>query len=225
MTSAKWIGAGLAVLMLDGCATYKPETISQSALLPYQGRQLTIVTYQKPDFMAMTQTIALTSGMFGAIGGLAGASIAIDNGNKIISDDNISDPSLEIRDKLLPQLRDLLKPSSENALSGDIKATDEAALSKLAGNSGVVFDVQTLGWNFFYIPFSAHYRVVLSLRARLIDAGTGKRIAQAPCTYPSEEKGAPTYDEMLAGNGARLKAMIGTGTDTCLGLMQKALIN
>jgi hypothetical protein len=224
MTYLKWAYALVAVSALGGCATYKPESVSQSALQPYQGERLTVVTYKKADFVAMTQTIAITSGLFGAIGGLAGASVAIDNGNKIVSDDNISDPALEISAKLAPQVRDLLKPSSENPLSSvDTKATDEKAISKLVGNDGVIFDVETLGWQFIYFPFSSHYRVVLSMRARLIDAHNGKRIAQAPCTYASDEKDAPTYDEMLADSGTRLKAMIAAGTDQCLGMMQKPL--
>ena len=63
------------------------------------------------------------------------------------------------------------------------------------------------------------------MRARLIDANTGKRIAQAPCPYASDEDGAPTYDEMLDNQGTRLKQMLSAGADFCYQTIQKSLIN
>jgi hypothetical protein len=65
----------------------------------------------------------------------------------------------------------------------------------------------------------------MAMRARLIDANTGKRIAQAPCAYQSDEEGAPTYDEMVADQGARLKTLPSIGTDVCFGIIQKSLVN
>lgn len=218
--------SALVIFTLCGCVSMKSAPVSQNALIPYQGQKLTIVTYQKSDFVALTQTIALTSGLFGAIGGAIGGSVATDNGNQLVRDDAIPDPALNISAKVRPQVEGLLKPSAENVLSDvNTKLTDEAALSKAAGNSGVVFEVQTVNWGFIYFPFSTHYRATFAMRARLIDANTGKRIAQAPCAYQSDEDGAPTYDEMLADQGARLKAMLSAGTDVCLATIQKSLVN
>jgi hypothetical protein len=125
----------------------KAAPVSESALAPYQGQKLAIVTYQKSDFVAMTQTIALTSGLFGAIGGAIGGSVAIDNGNKLVADDAVPDPAVSISARLLPQVRATLKSSAEETLPGvSTKLIDEATLSKLAGNSGVTFEVQTVNW-------------------------------------------------------------------------------
>jgi hypothetical protein len=215
----------LAALALGGCVSMKSAPISGEALKPYQGQSLTIITYKKSDFVAMTQTIALSSGLFGAIGGLVGGSIAVENGNKLVSDDNIPDPALDISTRLSPDVRDALKPSNEKTLSGtDTKMVDEAALSKLAGNSGLVFDVQTVNWSFIYLPFSTHYRVAMAMRARLIDAGAGKRIAQAPCAYVSDDPNPPTYDEMLDDHGTKLRAMLQTATESCFDTIHKALL-
>jgi hypothetical protein len=222
----KRIICGLAALALSGCISMKAAPVSESALAPYQGQKLTIVTYQKPDFFAMTQTLALSTGLFGALGGIAAASIATDNGNKLVNDDAIPDPTLAVSARLAPQLRELLKPSSEMTFPGlDQKFTDEAALAKVAGNQGIIFEVQTVNWGFIYFPFSTHYRATFAMRARLIDANTGKRIAQAPCAFASDEEGAPTYDEMVADQGGRLKALLSTGTDTCFSTIQKSLVN
>ena len=226
MTNFKRAICVLAALPLCGCVSMKAAPVSQSALSPYQGQTLTVVTYRKSDFVAMTQTLALSAGLFGAVGGLVGGSIATDNGNKLVADDAIPDPALEISAKVRPQIEGLLKPSSENTLTEvDTKLVDEAALSKAAGNRGVVFEVQTINWGFIYMPFSIRYKATMNLRARLIDANTGKRIAQAPCTYASEEDGAPTYDEMVADQGARLKALLSAGTAACLETVQKSLVN
>ena len=215
----------LAALGLCGCVSMRAAPVSESALSPYRGQPLTVVTYRKSDFFAMTQGLAVT-GMFGALGGAIGASIATDNGNKLVNDDSIPDPALDISAKVQPQIRQLLNPSAEKTLSElDTKLTDEASLSKAVGNSGVILDVQTVNWGFIYFPFSSHYRVTLAMRARLIDANTGKRIAQAPCAYASDENGAPTYDEMIDNQGVRLKAMLGAGTENCLAKIQKSLVN
>ncbi|HWM62239.1 MAG TPA: hypothetical protein VNN98_08795, partial [Rhizomicrobium sp.] len=101
---------------------------------------------------------------------------------------------------------------------------DEASLSKDAANKGVVLDIETINWMFVYFPFDwSHYRVTVVARARLIDANTGKRIAQAPCQYQSEEKTPPTYDQMLDNKAALLKSMLEAAADSCADKMAKSL--
>jgi len=63
----------------------------------------------------------------------------------------------------------------------------------------------------------------MGMRARLIDASTGVRIAQAPCAYESNDNDPPTYDEMLENHAARLKSMFLTATNSCSEVLQKAL--
>jgi hypothetical protein len=222
----KIVAICIGAAALSGCVSMKNAPVSIAALKPYQGQNLTIVTYKKSDFVAMTQSLALTSGLFGAVGGLVGGSIAADNGNKLVVDDAIPDPALDISTRLAPEVQAALQPSGVKSLADvDPKMVDEAALSKFVGSSGIVFDVQTVNWQFIYYPFSAHYRVTMAMRARLIDAKTGKRLAQAPCAYFPDEKDPPTYDEMLADHGVKLKAMLQAATETCFDTMHKALLS
>jgi hypothetical protein len=65
---------------------------------------------------------------------------------------------------------------------------------------------------------------MMAMRARLIDAGSGKRIAQAPCEYQTEDKDLPTYDETLADHGAKLEAMLQVATDNCFDTIHKAFM-
>ena len=226
MAYFKYAAAMLAALALCSCANIRSAPTTQSALMPFQNQPLTVITYRKTDFVAMTQTQAISTDLFGAVGAAAAGSIATDNGNTLVGDDAIPDPAESISANLAPLILGALKPSSVRPLSDvDATHTDEAALAKLAGNKGVIFEVQTINWGFMHMPFSARYKIAVTLRARLINASTGKRIAQAPCVYASEDDGAPTYDEMVADQGARLKAMLSAGTDVCSGSIQKLLVN
>ena len=104
------------------------------------------------------------------------------------------------------------------------KLDDEASLSRDAGHKGVVLDVETINWMFIYFPLDwSHYRIMYVARARLIDANTGKRIAQAPCTYKSDDKTPPTYDQMLADKAALLKTMLAAAANSCAEIWRKAL--
>jgi len=127
--------------------------------------------------------------------------------------------------KLTAAVSERLKPSGTARIanrSGNLNRED--ALSRDAGAKGVILDIQTVDWNVIYFPFDwTHYQLRYTARARLIDANTGKRIAQAPCQYKSQDKEPPSYDQMLENKAARLKAMLAAAADTCAGKMAQAL--
>ena len=89
----------------------------------------------------------------------------------------------------------------------------------LASNPGAdyVLDVQTLNWSFAYFPTNwTHYRVMYAARVRLIDATSKAVVAEAGCrSVPSDDKDAPTYDQLLADKAALLKSHLAKAAAAC----------
>jgi hypothetical protein len=210
-----WLASALA---LGGCMSVKPVQAPAEAVDALKGQPLTAVTYVRPDFAAMTYGKA-------AIGGLIGGAVMVSDGNAIVKENEIPDPVLRIEPKLTALVAERLKATGTTKIANRAaKLDDEASLSKDTGNKGVVLDIESINWMFVYFPFDwTHYRVVYTARARLIDAGSGKRIAQAPCEYKSEDKVPPTYDQMLENKAELLKTMLVTAADTCAETMAKTL--
>jgi hypothetical protein len=219
MKIAIWILALLAM----GCADVKPVQAAAETLDVLKGRPLTIVTYTAPDFAAFTAGRA-AFGMFGLIGGLAGAATMQADGNTIVRENAIPDPAIEIAAKLTAHFSEILQPSATARIADRPTKLDSVAnLSRDAGKDQTVLDVKTEGWMFMYLPFSSHYRVIYSGEARLIDAVSAKWVARASCTYRSDEKTPPTYDQLLENKAALLKTMLAAAADTCAGEMAQSL--
>jgi hypothetical protein len=208
----------MAALALGGCASVKPEQAPSEAVDALKGQPLTAVTYTRPDFSAMTYGRA-------AIGGLIGGAVMISEGNAVVKDNDIPDPAVQIAARLTPLVADRVKSSGTVAIAArPAKLDDEVSLSRDAGHKGVLLDVETINWMFVYYPLDwTHYRIMYVGRARLIDANAGKRIAQAPCVYQSDDKTPPTYDQMMADKAALLKNMLAAAADSCVDKMSRTL--
>jgi len=196
----------------------KPVQAPASAVDALQGQNLTSVTYVRPDFAAMTYGKA-------AIGGMFGGALMVSDGNQLVRENGLKDPALTIEPKLTVLVTERLKAAGTTKVADRAaKLDDEASLSKDVGKKGVVLDVETVNWSFVYFPLDwSHYRVIYVARARLIDANTGTRIAQAPCEYKSDDKTPPTYDQMLDNKAALLKDMFAKAADVCAEQMAKSL--
>lgn len=214
----KKIGILLTALTLGGCVSVRSVPTPPGALDSLHGRHLTVVTYQKPDFAAQTYGKAAL--------GLLGAAAMITDGNAIIADNQVPDPALRISTDLASALATDIGASETARLADrNTKGDTEDLLSSDVQHNGVVLDVETINWLFVYYPLDwTHYRILMTARARIIDAQSGKRLAQAPCTYLSDDKSPPTYDELLANHAARLKAMLAAGSQSCLSKMSKDLL-
>lgn len=209
----------VSALALAGCGSIPVVKPAASALDAYHGQKLTVVTYEIPSFVANTAGGAA----FGVIGALA----SISAGEHLVAENHIADPADAMATKLSGDLAQELKPSDVQVVTGVKRSADSPdAVAKLATSGGVVLDVQTLGWMFIYFPLNwGHYTVVYSARARLIDAPTGKLIAQVPCTYNSDsEKTAATYDELTASQAALLKQKLATGGSACTAVVEQNML-
>jgi hypothetical protein len=201
----------------------KPSDDAMSAL---KGTHITVVTYGKSPFTAMTYGKAMLGGLGGAVGGAIGGGIALSEGNKIIRDNDVPDPAVAIAAKLSPLLATRLSASGVDTITDhDPDANSEKVLVGIASGKGAVLDVQTLWWEFIYFPLDwSHYHILYSARARLLDAASGQVIAQAPCKFDTEnDTPRPDYDTMLADKAAKLKAMLAEAETACTASMEKDL--
>jgi hypothetical protein len=219
--------------MLAGCANASQIPASPQALKVLQGQKLTVVTYGLTDFTETTLGKSLVQSVGLALGGAAGgagigaasyASTLGQGSTQGATDNALRDPARDLSTKLLPMIQDKLKSSDTKILSNvAAKDSDPAAVAKLAGNTGTVFDVQTFFWGFKNEPFATHYDIFMDVRARVIDASSKKIIAQAFCGHVSDTKNPPTYDQMFENNAALIRAEMAAGTESCAYILPSAL--
>jgi hypothetical protein len=214
------IAAVAVASSLSGCAGTQPVAISETARTSLQGAPVTIVTHSEPSFVAMT----VGKGAFAMLGALA----AIADGEQLVKDHHIPDPALAVAARMTPVLQQRFKSAGAKSISDpEDKLTTDGALASAAGNQGVVLDIVTTGWGFFYTTKSlGHYAINMNLKARLIDAGSGKVIALSTCVPPDgkqwgEDLPKPTYDEMMADDTALIKSRMLDAANACSILIEK----
>jgi hypothetical protein len=125
---------------------------------------------------------------------------------------------------LTPILSEKLKPSAVNPIANGPGKHTSTMLAALVGKNGLVFDVDGQSESNYFSFDWTHYRVQYYAKARLVDASTGKVVAQAACNIDSNDvMGAPTYGELYADNAALLKSKLQTDADKCVEQMTKIL--
>ena len=89
-----------------------------------------------------------------------------------------------------------------------------------------MLDVRTLVWQMMDFPTDwTHYQVLYTAKARLIDVETRNVVAEAFCKrLPESNAGAPTFDQMLALNAARLKAENAANAKACAELFGREML-
>lgn len=149
----------------------------------------------------------------------------ISAGNEIIRKNDVQDPAIGIRDTLLADFaaRQGLKvvPANGDSLVPAM-ATDVKRIIKANPGADLLLDVQTVNWSFAYFPTDWNsYRVIYSVKVRLIDAKVGKTIAEGFCQrFPEKTADAPSRDQLLADNAARLKETLNVHGGQCLAELQ-----
>lgn len=204
-----WIVPVAAAMLLTGCVSTATRTIDAQALSAVRHQSVVHTARDMPDFGEMTPAKAT----FGVIG----AAMMISEGNKTVMMNQIADPGVAIADALLNAMQ-----SSQGvqvvASPLRIDSEDPARIAELAkGKARYVLDVRTLMWQMMYFPTDwTHYRVMYTAKARLIDVDGKNVVAEAFCKQlPESNAGAPTFDELLALNAARLKATNAANAQAC----------
>jgi hypothetical protein len=145
-------------------------------------------------------------------------------GNDFVKENEISDPTLLLRDRLGAMLQDAyglqVKPV-------DATVTEEKKPAKIAAlhaeDADVVLSVRSLGWNYAYYPTDwNHYWVGYSAEVQLIDAKTGKSLSQANCGANTQANPIkPSLDNLRADRAQLTKDILNGLGWLCVQLLAK----
>ena len=131
--------AALAVTVVALCSggcLAPPIAATADSLRPFQGQTLTVVTYNPHANFVQVRVGGATN--LGAVGFLAGPSTDYGLGKQY----DIVNPSLRVAERLIPVLSENLRPSMTNRIAHPSDGgTSLSALALLAGNKGLVFDI------------------------------------------------------------------------------------
>jgi hypothetical protein len=208
--------------VLAGCATTAENiTMPAATAESLNGREISLSQRQKPGFTASTAREGMALGVFTAIGGMVGGLIAGamrgETGNDVVQKHNVPDPAEQIAAELGAALAARYGAKLHPARTP--LATPEAAEAvKAARGADLVLDVRTGVWAMNYFVTSPDkYRLHYAARARLIDAKSGRVVAEGGCGAPRYDKAedAPTYDELVANGAARLKQEMAKAAEYC----------
>lgn len=215
----KSVFATFLVLAVSGCANFNMQPVDSKSVASLKNQSITHTTREKPDFAAMTPGKAAF--------GLFGAAAMISEGNKIIKDNDVSDPANTIALGLAKALEE--KYGAKFVGTSVPVSTDE--LIQIAGAANgkakLVLDVQTFNWSFAYFPTNwGRYRVIYTAKVRLIDAETKTLVAEGFCKrIPETDANAPSYDELLANAAARLKTELSSAAEECISNLKKDMLS
>jgi hypothetical protein len=199
----------VAAVITASCVSVQQIPMNASTADAIKDREVALSERSKPDFAAMSPT----HGLFGAIG----AAASISGGNDLVKKHAIEDPAVYIAQTLAADLQSRyntrLSPKGAPIASDDI-----AEAVNNANGADLVLDVRTINWRFVYFPMSwGKYRLIYSARLRLVDTKSGRVVAEGGChRVPEQTSQAPTYNELVANSGARLKQELKTAADFCI---------
>lgn len=209
----------LGVVLLTGCVSTKIIPLDEAAIAARKGGTIVASERATPGFSAVTAGKAAF--------GLIGAAAMVSAGNEIVRTNGVADPALYISERLLADLAGAhaLNVQQKNGALADTNEPDK--LAKLYPGADLVLDVQTVNWSFGYFPTDWNsYRVIYSVKLRLLDTKKGRMVAEGFCArVPEMSDGAPSHEKLLADNAAVLKQELATAADYCLGeLRAKVLV-
>lgn len=216
------VGAPIAAILVcivvssaTGCVSTTPMTPETAGKI--KDREVVIGKRQKPDFYAFTLGGVAPAALMGALGGALSGGGVVHEGNEIVARYHVEDPAAYIGEELSAYLSSKYgtKITSRSVVITD---DDVEALSKKNPGVDLILEVRTRYWDFIYLlTHLDRYKVRYRAHFRLIDVGTARVVAEGVCFRdPDQTPTAPTYDELLASNAARLKRELREAADSCI---------
>ncbi|TZF90918.1 hypothetical protein [Cognatilysobacter lacus] len=210
-----------ATLAAAGSAHARDQVIKLGAddAAQLQGRSVAVTSHERPSFVAMTAGKASF--------GLFGAAAMVGAGNKLVDENHVEDPAILVREQLATALSSAFGARLAPADTQPTKAQKPRDLAALHPESDYVLDVRSGGWNFAYYPTKwATYWVGYSVQVQLIDAKTGRQVANAACNANTRENVNPPSNDELVSNGAQLLKDVTAGLGwTCVQLLAREEFN
>ena len=199
----------ISFLSAAGCAGTGSKTVNDSILSSLQGKTLSLIIHEAPDFLAITPEKNMLN--------QAGFNAAVTDGNQLVQERGIYDPAGELSRRLAEAIHadyglvydaDLVKKS---------RARDTKALVRLANRRDYALSVETSGWLFTHNIKHKNYHVKYYATARLIDVGQSRVIWKNSCEYDSLAVGNPlvSYQQLLEDDAAYLKQSLDEASEIC----------
>ena len=202
---------------LASCAGTKNIALTREQLSVFKNKSVIVVRGKVPHFYAMTPKNVTLSVL---TGGIIGGFLMIYDGDKIIKENQIEDPSHQIAMNIVKHL----ETKHGVKVVGDENFKDSKNISKLAlkfaEKSDYSIVVDTLDWSFGYLPMKLdNFRVLYNARVRFIDLKNQKVIAEGLCKiFPNEKEiknSAPSYEELIINNARILKDTLRSYSNNC----------
>lgn len=197
-------------LMMTACVSTKNVSIGEDAGVKFNNKKISATERKTPNFSAVT----VGKVTFGALG----AAAMVIAGNKIVNDNNITDPAGYISATLLADLTQQYGMTVLDNNSGPLSSDKPASIAGLHQDSNFVLDVKTINWSFAYFPTDwNNYRVIYSAKLRLIDTASNTVIAEGFCSrMPEKNEKSPSKAEMLADKAYVLKSELRLSANKCI---------
>ena len=144
--------------------------------------------------------------------GLVGLAVMAVEGEHVIKDNHLSDPSLAVATRLWQVLaaRHALVPRTPKARAwkGQTPIWD----------TDLILKVTTTNWSVFAFPGDwTHYRLFYQATLELTDSRDGKVLASGECEapYPKDSTGAPSFDQLVARQASLLRQKMNEAAAFC----------
>jgi hypothetical protein len=212
------IPLALFVCLLTGCVSTRTIPVDRSSAAAWRGKSVALTVRPRSDFIATTAGKA----SFGLVGALA----MIGAGKSVVAENGIEEPAPSMNAALLKVAQDHfgLMPAATSPVTVD--TTDPAALAKAAAGADLLFDMQTIGRGYRYLPLDwTHYVVDSSFKFRIVDVGQKKIVAEVFCAQTTQKDSThPSGEELLANKATRLKEILLAQQDQCINVIQAAVL-
>jgi hypothetical protein len=204
------------VLFAVGCATNTGVPPNRNELARLKDTEVRLVTHQRAPFVLMSAAKVGTGALFGIVGGAVAANSMEKAGEQLITDYQLTDPAVTVRDRVAEALQATY--GVRTAVADTVPPTD--SMTDLTSRFGreTVLDTRTLGWQLIYYPTDwTHHYVIYAGRARILRLSDGKTLWDGRCLakLPDPAGSRRTMDEYRANDGALLKQKLDEAADGC----------
>lgn len=212
----------IIISSLASCVSTKNVPLNAENANSLKNKKLVIVRSEKPDFAAMTYGNMMIAAF---TGGILGYVKVTKDGNKIVKENSIEDPSIEMTQNLANYIGSLHKIEIiKQETAKEIDYYDEEKIAKeYKGIANYALDIRTINWSFGYLPMRINsHRVIYSSKLRLIDTENSKIIAEGFCARIPDGSGYyPTYDELLANSAKIIKEELNKSAAYCIDMFKE----
>ena len=213
---AKCISILMVVLFLFvSCAS--TNTITNSEKENIKNHTLAVTKRKSPNFYAYNATTAMAGGLFGAIGGAVAGTYMAKEGDEIVQQYKVEDPSSQISKEIVKSLSDKFKVSIIDLNNSELETNEINEISSMFKNVDYVLDIKTTNWGYTSAQAANIYHIYYTAKLQIIDTNSNAIVAEGVCSHSNSEDGKSfRYEEIVGNNAAKLKEELRFAKDYCV---------